>query len=416
MTYSISIFIADTSALRNRALMFAFVSTPYIATVWIGGPLATALLDGPGFRWGYGSFAIITPAITSPLFGLFYWNYKKAENAGLLQTTKPNRTFFQSCKYYFIEFDVIGIILISGGLALFLLPFNLWSYQADQWRSSMIICMIIFGGLLLIGFALYEKYLAPKCFIPFELLLDRTVAGACLLAGIIFVSFYIWDNYFTSFLQVVFDLSVTEASYVRNIYSVGSCFWSVIVGALIRWSGRFKWLALYFGVPLTILGNGLMIQFRQPGINVGYIVMCQIFIAFAGGALVICEQMAVMAVTSHQYVAVALAVEGMFSDIGGAIGSTVAAAIWTGVFPTKLAEYLPEDAQADLASIYAELPVQLSYPVGSAARAAISKAYGEAQKTMLIASTAILSLAIVSVLVWRDVKVKGFKQVKGTVV
>lgn len=280
----------------------------------------------------------------------------------------------------------------------------------------MIICMIIFGGLLLIGFALYEKYLAPKCFIPFELLLDRTVAGACLLAGIIFVSFYIWDNYFTSFLQVVFDLSVTEASYVRNIYSVGSCFWSVIVGALIRWSGRFKWLALYFGVPLTILGNGLMIQFRQPGINVGYIVMCQIFIAFAGGALVICEQMAVMAVTSHQYVAVALAVEGMFSDIGGAIGSTVAAAIWTGVFPTKLAEYLPEDAQADLASIYAELPVQLSYPVGSAARAAISKAYGEAQKTMLIASTAILSLAIVSVLVWRDVKVKGFKQVKGTVV
>lgn len=32
-----------------------------------------------------------------------------------------------------------------------------------------------------------------------------------------------------------------------------------------------------------------MIHFRQPDINIGYIVMCQIFIAFARGTLVICQ-------------------------------------------------------------------------------------------------------------------------------
>ncbi|KAK2740111.1 MFS siderochrome iron transporter 1 [Myotisia sp. PD_48] len=416
MSYTLGIFVADTSALKNRALMFAFISSPYIATVWIGGPLAASFVKGPGFRWGFGVFAILTPVVTIPLFALFTWNYYKAKKAGLIRTVPSNRTFLESAKYYAIEFDVIGLILLSGGLALFLLPFSLYSYQTDGWRSSMIICMIIFGGLLIIGFALYERYLSPKCFIPFDLLTDRTVLGACVLAATLFVTFFIWNSYFSSFLQVVNGLTITQSSYVANIYSIGSCFWSLVVGVLIRWSGRFKWLALYFGVPLTILGVGLMIAFRQPDVNIGYIIMCQIFIAFAGGTLVICEQMAAMAVTSHQYVAVVLAVEGMFSSVGGAIGSTVAAAVWTGVFPKKLAEYLPAESQGNLTSIYGDIKVQMSYPLGSPTRIAINKAYGDAQKFMLIGATAILAVAVVSVVVWRDVKVKDFKQVKGRVV
>ena len=93
-------------------------------------------------------------------------------------------------------------------------------------------------------------------------------------------------------------------------------------------------------MPLTILGVGLMIVFRQPGVNFGYIVMCQIFIALAGVALVTCEQMAAMAATSHQYVAVVLAVEGMFSSIGGAIESTVAAGICRALYVGEVTDVL----------------------------------------------------------------------------
>ncbi|KAK3933558.1 major facilitator superfamily domain-containing protein [Diplogelasinospora grovesii] len=416
VTYTISIFIADTSALKNRALMFAFASSPYIITVWIGGPLATAFLNGPGFRWGFGVFAIITPIVCSPLLFLFWYNYNKAAKAGLIPKRESNRTFMESVKYYAIEFDVVGLLLISAGLALFLLPFNIYSYQTERWRAPIVICMLIFGFLLLIAFGLYEKFLAPKTFIPYELLMDRTVLGACVLAGNLFISFYIWDSYFFSFLQVVNNLGITQSSYIMNTYSIGSCFWSFVVGAAIRWSGRFRWLALYFGVPVTILGVGLMVHFRQPDVNIGYIVMCQIFIAVGGGTLVICEQMAVMAATNHQYIAVVLAVEAMFASVGGGIGSTVAAAIWTGVFPTKLAEYLPQEAQGNLTSIYASLPVQLSYPVGTPTRDAISAAYGDAQKVMLIAATVIQVISLIAVWVWRDIKVKDFKQVKGMVI
>ncbi|KAL3417702.1 siderophore iron transporter [Phlyctema vagabunda] len=415
-SYCISIFVADTSALKNRGFMFAFMGTPYIATVWIGGPLAQAFLDGPGFRWGFGVFSIITPIVTLPLLGLFVYNYRKAKASGLVPEVQNNRTFAENVKFYFFEFDVIGILLLAAGLALFLLPFSLYSYQTKRWESPMIICMIVFGVVFLALFALYEKFLAPVTFIPFSLLTDRTVLGASCLGAVLFIEFYIWDSYFSSFLQAVNGLNITQTSYIVNIYSIGSCFWAVIVGTLIRWTGRYKNVALYFGLPLTMLGVGLMIAFRQPHVNIGYIIMCQIFIAFSGGTLVICEQVAAMAVTSHQYIAVVLAIEGMFSSVGGAIGSTVAAAIWTGIFPEALKRNLPAEAQGDFASIYGSLAVQISYPRGDPVREAIMDAYGEAQKWMIVSATAILILGIPCIVVWRNVQVKDFKQVKGNVV
>jgi len=415
MSLALSVFIADTSQLKNRAFAFAFVSSPYILTVWMGGPTADAFLKGPGFRWGFGVFAIITPVITIPLFALFTLNYRKAKKAGLMPHVASGRNFSETAKYYAVQFDIVGIFLISAGLALFLLPFSLYSFQEKGWTSPMILSMLIIGFFVCIGFVFYEKYVAPVTFVPFGLLLDRTVFGACCLAAVLFVEFYIWNSYFYSFLIVVNDLTVTEATYVVNIYSIGSCFFSLLVGIFIRWTGRFKALALYFGVPLTILGCGCMVAFRNADAKIGYIVMCQIFIAFSGGTLVICEQMAAMAATSHQYIAVVLAIEGMFSSVGGAIGSTVAAAIWTGIFPVRLAEYLPADAQANLTSIYGSIDVQTSYAVGSDTRNAINHAYADAQKYMIIASTTVLVLAIVSVAVWRDIKVKDFKQVKGMV-
>ena len=139
MFYSLSIFIADTSSLKNRAFMFAFSSSPYIATTWIGGPLATAFLNGPGWRWGFGTFAIIEPLVTIPLLVLFYYNHRKAEKAGLIQRHDSGRTAWQSIKYYLIEFDVAGLLLICAGLALFLLPFSLYSYQPNGWQSPMVI-------------------------------------------------------------------------------------------------------------------------------------------------------------------------------------------------------------------------------------------------------------------------------------
>jgi predicted MFS family arabinose efflux permease len=306
------------------------------------------------------------------------------------------------------------VLLLCGGLVLFLLPYSLAGYETDQWRSGRIIAMIVVGVVLLVLFGLWERFVAPIPYLPYKLLTSRTVVGACLLSGTLFVGYFCWDGYYGSYLQVVHGLSIAEAGYVSNIYSIGSCFWSVIVGVLIRWSGRFKWLA-WCALPIQVLGGGLMIHFRQPDVNIGYVVMCQIFIAFAGGTLVICEQMAVMAVAEHGQVAALLALLSLSASIGAGIGSSVSGAIWTNTLPSQLLKLLPDEAKDLYMDIYGDLEIQLSYEIGSPVRDAIMQAYGVTQQRMCIAGTSVLALAFVAVALWKDVNVKTIKQVKGVV-
>lgn len=388
---------------------------PCTVTTWLSGPISQAFLSGPGWRWGFGVFTIITPVVCLPLWVLFAHYYRLAKKQGLIVKKKSGRNPWQSFVHYAREFDAVGLLLISGGLSLFLLAFNLEAKQPKGWHSALVLCFLIIGIALIVVFALWEKYWAPVTFVPYHLLVDRTVIGACVLAGSLFVSFYMWNSYFTSFLQVVNGLDVTKASYVANIFNIVSCFFAVPIGFAIRYTNRFKWTALWFGLPLTILSGGLLVHFRQPGVYIGYIVMCQILGAVGGGALTIAEQVAVMAATDHQHVAVILAIEAMCSSIGGAIGSTVSSAIWQGVFPKALARNLPESAQANLMTIYGDLTTQLSYAEGTPTRMAIQKSYGEAVRYMYIAAVCVKVISVVAVLCWRDISLKGRKQVKGRV-
>jgi MFS family permease len=416
ITYVLAVVISDTTSLKNRGLMFGIMSTPFIYTTWAGGPAAENFIAGPGWRWGFGSFAIITPVVCMSLPIVFWLSSRKASQRGLIKPRAASgRSVLQSIWFYTVELDLLGLLLICAGLSLFLLPASLYSYQKDQWRSPMIICMLVFGILLLIIFGLYERFFAPKSFLPMGMLFDRTVFGSCVYAALAFASFYIWNSYFFSFLVVVQNQTITHASYITNIYSIGSCFWAVIVGLLIRYSGRFKWLPLYFGVPMSVLGVALMVVFRQPNVNIGYIIMCQIFIAFGGGTTVITQQLAATAAVDHGSVAVVLAIQYAFANVGGAIGQSISAAIWTGVFPDRLMRYLPEDAIENFASIYGDMTVQSSYPWGSPARSAINQAYGDAQHYMLIGGACFLAFGFFFVLIWRDISVKHSKQTKGNV-
>jgi MFS family permease len=413
--FTMTIFIADTTSLRNRAFMIAFSASPWLATVWAFGPASQSILDTIGFRWGFGIWAIVIPIVCAPLFFLFYFNLVKARKAGLVTKVHSGDTWSESVAYYAREFDVIGLLLICTGLALFLLSFNLYSKQPGEWKSPLIICFLVFGGLLIIAFGFWEKYGASITFIPWHLMSDRTVFFTYTMVASIYIAWYLWNSFFYSYLIVVYNVSITTATYITNIYTIGSCAWSLVMGVIIRYNGRLKWQVVYFGVPMTALGVGLMIHFRQPDVNIGYIVMCHVFIAVGGGTLVICQQMTVMAVASHQYVPAVLSMENMIANVGSSIGATVAGAMWTGLFPQKLASYLPESALPDLEKIYGSIEVQSSYPIGSDERNAINHAYSDTQRLMLITATCLYLITWLSAMCWRDVDVKNLKKVKGLV-
>lgn len=304
--------------------------------------------------------------------------------------------------------------MFSAGLIVFLLPFEIASDAPNGWGTGYIIAMIVVGCVVLIIFILHETFVAPVPMLNFSFITDRTVIGACLLDATYQVSYYCWANYYTSFLQVVNDLTLAQSGYVMNTFDIVSGVLLLLVGYLIRRTGRFKWL-LYISVPLYIFAQGLMIYFRRPNQSVGYLVMCQIFISIGGSIFIIIEQLAILAAVDHQHVAAVLALLNVVGTVGDAIGATISGAIWTNTFKKALTMYLPSSAMSNIDAIYEDLDTQLGYQVGSAARLAIQKAYGYAQTRMLAVGTGLMAMSFAWVLMIRNINVAKVDQVRGTV-
>ncbi|KAH7363486.1 siderophore iron transporter mirB [Plectosphaerella cucumerina] len=414
-SYCLTVFVSDTTTLRNRSLMLALATTPYIFTTWSAGPIANKILRGPGWRWGFGMWAIITPFVVMPLVLLFLWNQRKAEKQGLLKNQSSMRNITpRKVLQYAIDVDLLGIFLLAGGMALFLLPFSIYSYQALRFRSPMIICMIVFGIVLVATFVLWEKFFAPVTFIPFRLLRDRTVFFGGIMFTFVFFCSAVWGSYFTSMLLVAYNQGVDRTTWISNIYRTGSCFFAIPMAYFIRWTGRFKPLALYFLLPLMMLGVSLMIPFRHPDADIGLVVMTQIFVAFAGGPIVLCGEMAMMAPSDHQHIAVIIAILDLFGSVGTALGSTIAAAIWTGTFRDAIIRHAPPTLRVDL--VYNNMYSQLANRWGTPERRAIALAYADSQRYMLITSACILVPAFVAVALWRNIDLRTIKQTRGRVI
>ncbi|KAJ5096984.1 Siderochrome iron transporter 2 [Penicillium angulare] len=410
----LDIFVADTSGMRSRAFAFAFASTPFICTAFTGPLAATAIRKNSGWRWGYGMFCIIQPFVICPLAVVFKFYEKKAVRMGVWEHKSSGRTRIQSIVHYLHEFDVFGALLLMAAWVLFLLPFSLTQYGKTQYKSAGFISMVIIGFCMLFVFAAWEKWGARTHFVRYELLRKPTIIGACACSAILYFSFYLWDQYFFNFVTVNYNLNSTEAGYMIQIYNVGSCFWSPVLGLFIWWTRRFKYVCLFFGVPLMLLGSGLMIHFRGNSHNIGYLIMSQIFVAFAGGTLVIGEDMAAMAGGGREGTPIMLALIGLFSNLGGAFGYAVCAAIYNNLFVKTLREHLPMDLKANATQIYAGgITLQLTLPVGSPERNAVNYAWEYSQKMNCIASTCLLALLIPAVAMWKNYDV-GKKSNKGT--
>lgn len=414
MTYCIDVITADSTQLKNRGLAYAFTSSPYMITAFAGSKAAEGFYEKISWRWGFGCFAIIFPVVAMPLFFILKYNVRLAKKLGTLERESSGRTWMQSVWHYVVEFDLAGVILFSGGLTVFLLPFTIAESAPNGWASDYIIAMLVVGFVVLVIFGFYEKFLARKPMINFGFLTNRTVVGACLLDATYQISYYCWANYFTSFLQVVNNVTIAEAGYISHTFDVVSGALLILVGYMIRRTGRFKWL-LYIAVPLYMFSQGLMIYFRRPNQSVGYLVMCEVFISIGGSVFIIVQQISILAAVDHQHVAAALALLSVVGTVGNAMGATISGAIWTNTFYKALEKFLPESAMPDIDTIYEDLDTQLSYDVGSPERIGIQQSYGYSQTRMLAAGLGIMGLSFLWVMLLRNIDLRKRAQTKGMV-
>ncbi|KAL5338241.1 hypothetical protein BJX70DRAFT_398954 [Aspergillus crustosus] len=146
----------------------------------------------------------------------------------------------------------------------------------------------------------------------------------------------------------------------------------------------------------------------------------QILISLAAGAIMVADEVAILATVATTAppestssdktgVGTSLAVLGIFGNIGAAVGLTIASALWQHIFPSRLERYLQDSSSSvskgELDAIYSSISTQLSFPVGSPTRAAISKAYGDALVWMVGVGMGIWVLGFLAVLCCEDIDV-----------
>src|SRR5436853_627300 len=94
------------------------------------------------------------------------------------------------------SYDVLGAVLVSGGLALFV--YSISRAPDVGWGSARTILLLVASGALLVGFLVNERRVQDPL-MPFHIFRVRTVAGAnvvgLLLGSVIFANFFLLTLY-----------------------------------------------------------------------------------------------------------------------------------------------------------------------------------------------------------------------------
>ncbi|ODV60908.1 MFS general substrate transporter [Ascoidea rubescens DSM 1968] len=393
------VFIADTTNLINRGFWSSLPeSITTIPTLYLGSIVAESVLENSTFRWGYGMWAIILPFTLLPLIMLMVVMERKAKKEGIAKNVKIWKTLPDGSltkKIYhllWIELDIFGGLLLIIGLGLVLIPLSLTGKGTNyRWKKGEFIAMFIIGVFVLVGFTLWDLYVAKNPFIPFKFMKkNKTVIAVCLLGFFDFLNYSTFTTYFPSYLQVAAHKSPGEATRIDNSLRVSFQIASVVVGLLMRFTNRAR-IYVWIGVPMVILGQGLMIHLVDmptgSAANEASFIAAKSIFGVGRGFYQTASQVILQSIVTRDQVAISTAIFLATMTLGGSFGSSVCGAIWSNYLPNYLNDYLPDEYQRNSTAIYKSIVTAMKFEIGTDVRNAIDQSYRETGKILAIMST-----------------------------
>ncbi|KAL5364354.1 major facilitator superfamily domain-containing protein [Aspergillus floccosus] len=407
------VFVADVTNLINRGIWSTLPdSITTIPTLYLGTIVAERILAHSTWRWGWGMWAIILPVCAAPLIGtMLVYQHRLASRAPqptVIEHKDPGPWCKRVFNLLWFELDLPGGILLVLGLSLLLIPLSLTgSNNSAAWHKGNFIAMLVLGVVFLIAFLVWDAWFAKKPFVPYRMIKNRTVAAACLLGALDFFHYSVFSVFFPSYLQVAAHFSPGKATRVDNSLRVAFQVAGIFVAFFMKYTKRSQ-IWVLTGVPLCVLGMGVLLYLIDMGDgqtgNEAAFVTAKSLIGIGRGFYQTASQVSVQAVVARQDVSVVTAVFFASMSIGGAIGTSVAGAIWRSALPHKLQQYLPDEAKDKAKTIFGSIVVAQKYPQGSPVREAIDRSYRESQRLLAIAALAALVPMLVIMFFLQNVK------------
>ncbi|KAI9306703.1 major facilitator superfamily domain-containing protein [Cunninghamella echinulata] len=391
------IMIGDLTDVVNRGLFQGLYNLPSLINIFVSTVVADSLGTA---RWRLGmwiNFALVGGGIL-PLITILwvlqrrvqqsqlYQDYK--QDQALNQPPKPTYTFMGRLKWIMEEFDIIGCLLLVGGLCMVLLPLVLATSRWGGWQSATTIGTLVGGVVSWILFALYEWKLSKHPIFPWTKWPNRTpIFGILVLSTVTLISSTNW-LYFPKYLMLSRKIQYGEAVLLDRGYNVGYVVLQVVAGYLMKRTRKWRPF-VWIGIALMILGIGLMIPARLPGSSNAFVVISQTIAGAGSGMLDIPILVAIQSSVPHEDLAIVTALMQVGGSICASIGSTVAGAIWNSLLPIQLAQHVP--GEYDPVAILASTDYAIGLPEEQ--YHGVVEAYGQVQRILSITAVSFAALA-----------------------
>ena len=263
--------------------------------------------------------------------------------------------------------DYIGSLTLTCALVLFLLGLNTGG-NILAWTHPLVLTALPLSLVFLLIFIYVEENKAPEPIIPTRLLLDRTVASACLSYWFVFMAYYGLTYYMPVYLQLL-DNTPTQAGLRFIPFSAGSALGAFCAGLVMKATGNYYYLDKG-SHALLVISTALTATLDANTPSIYPFIYLAIFGLGLGGILVT-TLIALVSAVSQEQQAVVTSAGFAFRSTGSVIGLTVASSAFQNLLRVKLHESIGRmaDAEGIIDSIrenfeeIARLPRELRGPV-----------------------------------------------------
>ena len=312
---AISTFVAsDLVPLRRRGLIQGVGNLCYGTGAGLGGIYGGWVNDVWGWRNAFLSQVPLSVVSGILVFFLVRIPPKKSD--------KPNLS----------RVDFLGSFALLVTLILLLLGLNSGG-NIVPWNHPLILISLPLSLVGLITFCYVEGYVASEPVIPVRLLLNRTVAAACLTNWFTTMVTFMITFYIPIFFQVK-GLSATQAGMRLIPQSIGSSMGSLGCGLIMNHTGKYRILGLTV-ISTFVIGSGLLATLTfQTSDWAGY--FYQFLVGIGYGGMLTVTLLATISSVSHDHQAVITSATYAFRSTGSTIGVTIASTVYQNILVSSL--------------------------------------------------------------------------------
>ncbi|KAE8148644.1 major facilitator superfamily domain-containing protein [Aspergillus avenaceus] len=377
----VSIIIADLFSMRHRALYISATALVWVLAGTTGPVIGGALSQHATWRW---CFWINLPVCGLAFFVIFFF----------LHLHNPHTKLSDGLR----AIDWFGTILIVTVILLLLLGLD-FGGVTFAWNSATVICMIVFGLLLIAFFLFAEKRLAKFPLLDLRVFQDRSNNAAILVAVCHMMASTGTEYYLPLYFQSVKQTSPTTSGVLILPMMITASLCDVSVGVMVHKTGRYREV-MWAGTMFLTLGTGLYITFGVDT-SLGHIIGFQILGGIGFSLLIMTPMLAIQNNVAQADVAVATGTLTFMRNVatslsivfGGVVFQNSMASqhpslVSAGLDQSYLSAFSGQDAAANV-----ELVASVEDPLQ---RQAVLNAYSASIRNMFILYTAVAAVGVLA--------------------